>query len=116
MIKPVPLASLVEKAASGRQPQEGRISRRCWFRGIRGESCFQRGQSPNHPVSAQDPEAEVPEMAEIGSPRSVRRKRPVQHRGRRQGRDRDALFYGPGLVIEVPIAADEINQAHGIGR
>lgn len=59
-----------------------------------------------------DPEAEVPEMAEIGSPRSVERKlRPfnIAPDGGK-GAIGTISFYGPGLVIEVPTAADEINQ------
>ncbi|MCA9271422.1 MAG: hypothetical protein KDA31_00095 [Phycisphaerales bacterium] len=59
-----------------------------------------------------DPEDAGAGMAEIGSPRSVERTlRPfnIAPDGAK-GAIGTLSFYGPGLVIEVPIAADEINQ------
>jgi len=59
-----------------------------------------------------DPEAEMPGMAEIGSPGSVeRRLRPfnIAPDGAK-GAIGTLSLYGPGMVIEMPIAADEVNQ------
>lgn len=59
-----------------------------------------------------DPEDATSGMAELGSPRSVERKlRPfnIAPDGAKGALGTTSL-YGPGLVIEVPSAADVINQ------
>lgn len=60
----------------------------------------------------EDPEAEVPGMADLGSPGSLERTlRPynIAPDGAKGAMGTTSL-YGPGLVIEIPSAADSVNQ------